>query len=175
MTEIKKITSLYNLYVKDMFTYGSYLGFEREVVKDAIHDVFIKVTEEKKRLSSISNIKFYLFKSLKNRLLDITNRTSRFSFIGDENKELHELPFTIDVYVEDLISEKEKQEQIKVDIEYMLSTLTHRQREAIYLRYIHEYDYNEIAQLLKISVHGSRKLVSKAMLTLREKFGVVLL
>ncbi|WP_349678458.1 sigma factor-like helix-turn-helix DNA-binding protein [Proteiniphilum sp. UBA5346] len=41
----------------------------------------------------------------------------------------------------------------------------------IYLRYVQEYDYLQIAELLQISVHGCRKLVSKAILSLREKFG----
>ena len=53
----------------------------------------------------------------------------------------------------------------------MLDTLTPRQQEIIYLRYVQEYDYEQIAELLQISVHGCRKLVSKAILSLREKFG----
>ncbi len=53
----------------------------------------------------------------------------------------------------------------------MLNALTDRQREIIYLRYVQEYDYLQIAELLQISVHGCRKLVSKAILSLREKFG----
>ena len=52
----------------------------------------------------------------------------------------------------------------------MLDFLTPRQREIIYLRYIHEYDYKQISELLQISVHGCRKLVSKAILNLKEKF-----
>ncbi|MDD4632380.1 MAG: sigma factor-like helix-turn-helix DNA-binding protein, partial [Proteiniphilum sp.] len=55
------------------------------------------------------------------------------------------------------------------------NALTDRQREIIYLRYVQEYDYKQIAELLQISVHGCRKLVSKAILSLRERFSVFLI
>ena len=76
----------------------------------------------------------------------------------------------IDVNVENLIIEEEDKTQIKERIQNMLNILTDRQREIIYLRYVQEYDYEQISQLLGISVHGCRKLMSRAILTLREKF-----
>jgi len=116
-------------------------------------------------------MKFYLFKSLKNRLFDIYR--SRKEHVPLENVDAgREIPFQINVNVEDLLIEEEEQQQIKREIEGMLSSLTDRQREIIYLRYVQEYDYPQIAQLLNISVHGCRKLVSKAILSLREKYGI---
>ena len=169
----KDIASVYNLYVDDLYTYGTYLGFEGEVVKDAIQDIFFKLSTDNS-LNNVSNIKFYLLRSLKNRLLDICKHQK--GHISLENVEAAaELPFNIHVNVEDLIIEREKQIQIKTEIEQMLSTLTDRQREIIYLRYVQEYDYTQIAELLQISVHGCRKLVSKAILSLREKFGSLIL
>ena len=170
----KDIASIYTLYVDDLFTYGCYLGFAREVVKDAIHDIFIKITTDSNKLDNISNIKFYLFRSLKNRLLDI--HKNQREHIDLENIDLlQEIPFNIQVNVEDLMIEEEEQMQIKTGIEQMLNSLTDRQREIIYLRYVQGYDYPQIAELLQISVHGCRKLVSKAILSLREKFGIFFL
>lgn len=170
----KDIASIYTLYVDDLFTYGCYLGFAREIVKDAIHDIFIKITTDSDKLDDISNIKFYLFRSLKNRLLDI--HKNQREHIDLENIDLlREIPFNIQVNVEDLMIEEEEQMQIKTGIEQMLNSLTDRQREIIYLRYVQGYDYPQIAELLQISVHGCRKLVSKAILSLREKFGIFFL
>lgn len=170
----KDIASIYTLYVDDLFTYGCYLGFAREVVKDAIHDIFIKITTDSDKLDNISNIKFYLFRSLKNRLLDI--HKNQREHIDLENIDLlQEIPFNIQVNIEDLMIEEEEQMQIKTGIEQMLNSLTDRQREIIYLRYVQGYDYPQIAELLQISVHGCRKLVSKAILSLREKFGIFFL
>jgi RNA polymerase sigma factor (sigma-70 family) len=169
----KEIESIYNLYVDELFTYGLYLGFEREIVMDAIQDVFCKLSADTSMLDNVSNMKFYLFKSLKNRLFDIYR--SRKEHVPLENVDAgREIPFQINVNVEDLLIEEEEQQQIKREIEEMLGSLTDRQREIIYLRYVQEYDYDQIAQLLNISVHGCRKLVSKAMNSLREKFGTLI-
>lgn len=170
----KDITSIYNLYVDDLFTYGCYLGFEREIVKDAIHDVFVKIVSDNDILKNIDNIKFYLFRSLKNRLLDIHKKRKKQIELEDIDPFL-EIPFNIQVNVEDLIIEKEEQTQIKTEIEQMLNSLTDRQREIIYLRYVQEYDYQQISELLQISIHGCRKLVSKAILSLRGKFGLLIM
>jgi RNA polymerase sigma factor (sigma-70 family) len=165
------IAAIYILYVDDLFTYGCYLGFERETVKDAIHDVFVKIATNSDNLDNISNIKFYLFRSLKNRLLDIYK--SQKEHIELENIDpSREIPFNIEVNVEELMIEKEEQTEIKTEIEQLLGSLTDRQREIIYLRYVQEYDYPQIAELLQISIHGCRKLVSKAILSLREKYGI---
>ncbi len=170
MKTSKDIASLYTQYVDDLFTYGHYLGFKREVVEDAIHDVFVKIATDEKSLNDVSNIKFYLYRSLKNRLLDIHKQQKPHRDIEEMNPST-EIPFNMDVNVEDLLIEKEEQMQIKTEIEQMLNALTDRQREIIYLRYVQEYDYEQIAALLHISVHSCRKLVSKAITSLREKFG----
>ena len=167
------ITSIYNKYVNDLLIYGLYLGFKEETVKDAIHDVFVKITVDSNKMAEISNIKFYLFRSLKNRLLDIHRSQLRYTNM-ENSDDVPERPFTIQVNVEELMIEKEEQKQIKTEIEKMLKTLTARQREIIYLRYVQEYDYEQIAELLQISIHGCRKLVSKAILTLREKYSTLI-
>ncbi len=171
MKKQNDIAAIYILYVDDLFTYGCYLGFERETVKDAIHDVFVKIATNSDNLDNISNIKFYLFRSLKNRLLDIYKSQKEHIELENIDPSLG-IPFNIEVNVEELMIEKEEQTEIKTEIEQLLGSLTDRQREIIYLRYVQEYDYPQIAELLQISIHGCRKLVSKAILSLREKYGI---
>lgn len=98
MNDSSNLTKLYNLYVNDLFTYGVYLGFDREVVKDAIHDVFEKISTKSKTLEEITNIKFYLFRSLKNRLYDIQR--------GNKNQ----------IGLEGIVAEDSKSFQINVNI-----------------------------------------------------------
>jgi RNA polymerase sigma factor (sigma-70 family) len=164
-----EITTLYHTYVNDLFTYGLYLGFDKESVKDAIHDVFLKLAANRNFLNKADNIKFYLFSSLKNRLIDTHKNRKEHVTLKTTDANL-EIPFNMIINLEELLIEREEKLQIKNEIEQMLETLTPRQREIIYLRYIHEYDYKQISQLLQISVHGCRKLVSKAIMSLREKF-----
>ncbi len=175
MNKTKDIATIYNLYVNDLFTYGCYLGFQGEVVKDAIHDVFVKVATDSTTLEEISNIKFYLFRSLKNRLLDIHKGNKEHVGLENISSEISGMPFHITVSLEDTLIEAEEKKRVKTEIEKMLHSLTDRQREIIYLRYVQEYDYEQIAELLQISIHGCRKLVSKAMQVLREKYASLIL
>ena len=168
----KEIASIYTCHVDALFTYGVNLGFEREVVEDAIHDIFIKLSLDKEILNNVINMKFYLYRSLKNRLIDIYKH-QREHICSSKVDHLMELPFNLSLNVENILIEEEEKTLIKKEIEQMLNILTDRQREVIYLRYVQEYDYNQIAELLQISVHGCRKLVSKAIINLREKFGIL--
>ncbi len=156
--------SINKKYAHQLLSYGIGLGFNREVVKDAIQDVLYNFYSCTMKLKDVKSIKSYLFKSLKNRLLNIRRKEV-------DTVDLHhrELEFSIKVTVlEELISEEERQ-NIQSEIEKYLNCLTSRQREAIYLRFIQELEYDEIAALLKMSVHGTRKLISRAISRIREQ------
>lgn len=71
-----------------------------------------------------------------------------------------------------MIGEEEKSD-IKATIESLLNSLTDRQREAIYLRYMQNLDYEEIAELLDMSPGSVRKLVYRAIMSLRKKSSTI--
>lgn len=167
----ENIASIYNRYVDDLYTYALYLGFEKGIIMDAIHDVFCKFAADEKRFQDVSNIKFYLFKSLKNRIYDIYK--TQKEYIGLSAIDAQDAPFNIQVTIENQLIDKEEQQQIKDQLSEMLDSLTERQREIVYLRYVQEYDYAQISELLNISIHGCRKLLSKAMQNLRKKYGAL--
>lgn len=169
--EIKEIGSIYNLYIDDLFVYALSLGFDRETCMDAIQDVFCKICANEKLLESITHIKFFLFRMLKNRLIDIyKSRKDQVSFSDQSITAFDEMPFNVKVTIEDQLINCEEEEKIKSTIESMLKNLTNRQREIVYLRYSQGYNYSEIAELLSISVPSCRKLVHKSLSVLREKY-----
>ena len=62
---------IYRKYANPLLSYGMGLGFDRETLKDAIHDVFCKLYANKSFLGNIKSLKSYLFKSLLNKLIKI--------------------------------------------------------------------------------------------------------
>lgn len=78
------------------------------------------------------------------------------------------LPFQLNVTVEDELIMKEESEEIRQKVESVLNRLTQRQREIIYLRYIQECSYEEISDIMQISIAASRNLVSKSVTKLKE-------
>lgn len=160
-----EIESIYNAYVDDLYSYAIYLGFERHVVMDAIHDVFFKLCANQETISNVDNLKFYLFRSLKNNLINIYKATRK-------TVNLHHLENSHDENsdVEDEFIGEEDRLIIKEKIDMMLGTLTKKQREIIYFRYVQEYDYEQISELLNITPTSCRKLVHKGMQNLRKNF-----
>lgn len=168
--QFKDIASIYNEYLDSLYSYALHLGFDEQVAMDAIHDVFYKFCTKHSSLYEITNLKFYLFRSLRNRLIDIRRKNKEFLGIPSEQQEagLVDMPFQLYVTIEDELINREDSEEIRQKIEKVLNKLSPRQCEIIYLRYIQEYTYEGIADLLQISVESCRNHVSKALAKLKE-------
>lgn len=54
-------------------------------------------------------------------------------------------------------------------IKRLMADLTVRQREAVYLFYQEDLDYQEVADILKIKVGGTYKLIYRAVENMREQ------
>lgn len=170
------ISYLYREYSDDLFSYAVHLGFDENSAMDAIHDVFYKLCARKIAVEKISNPQFYLFKALKNRLLDMCRTKREYeSPFNDEAERIGEMPFNLSVTIEDTLIEEEDMKEIRSVIEKMLNRLTDRQREAIYLRYIKEYDYEKVAELMRISIESCRNLISKSLKKMRDSSSLFLL
>ena len=155
----------YEFYINDLYAYGISLGGEKEVVKDAIQDIFLKVYFEEKKYSSVSYFKYFLLKSLKNRLYNIY-KSKAVSATSGISKDV--LNFSITTTVLDQIIEEEDRTIIQQQIDDLLLKLTSRQKEATYLRFIQELEYEEIAEIMDITPHAARKLISRSMKRLRD-------
>ena len=159
------LSALYEEQVNSLYSYGCKFTKDRELVKDCIQDIFVKLFL-KKDISAIRNMKFYLLRSFKNRLLDELSRIqpenideATFSYLqGDSDDDrLMEIDETIQLQ--------------KKYIEKIFENLTGRQKEAVYLYYIEELSYDEISQLLGMNYQSVRNIVHRALVRLREKLG----
>ena len=156
-------SAIYNIYVNDLLSYGISLGIEEQTCRDAIHDIFYKLFVEKSKLKDVRNFSAYLFRSYRNHLLNTIEKRSK---ILDFN--IEDLPFTTEIAILDLKVSEEETAKLKKRVEHLLNELSPRQREAIYLRYMQQMDYEEIAALLNMNSNSARRLVSRAMQSLRE-------
>lgn len=157
---------LYETYEKDLFSYGMAFGVERELLEDAIQDVFLFLYEHPHHLEGSGNVKFYLLNCLKNRLRSLKRREVNTENLDDTN----EYSFLIKVDGFEVIEEEEERIAIARQVEEMLQSLTDRQREAIYLRYMHGLGFDEIAELMGIKTKAAQKLVYRAIDYMRENY-----
>lgn len=157
------IQFVYDKYADDLFSYGLKMGYKKEVLEDAIHDLFYKLCRSPNMLNQVNELKFYLFRALRNRLINIDKSTSKF--VTTETPE-----FNLSVKTDSLhlLIEAEEQALIKKKVDKLLAVLTPRQREIIYLRFMHEMSYKEIGDLLDMTPASVKNVVYKGINKIRK-------
>lgn len=91
------------------------------------------------------------------------NRPERTELTDEVNQ------FTVSLSPEQLLLDDENSVQQRQQMTYWLSFLTPRQREAIYLRFYHDMDYDEIASVMTVTNHAARNLIYEALKLLRSR------
>lgn len=159
--------ALYETYVNEMFSYGLALGVERHTLHDIVHDVFLHLFEHQNEIGEGDHQKYYLFRCMKNRMVSL----KRQEVCTDDINEFDSYEFSIKITGLELIEEEEERKELAERIEKMMQVLTCRQREAIYLRFMQELEYDEVAELLGLTTKGARKLIYRSIDRIRELYG----
>jgi RNA polymerase sigma factor (sigma-70 family) len=157
---------LYDSYFSLLNNYGYRFTNEKELIEDAVHDLFVRLWTSRERLSIPASVKNYLFKSLRNILLRKMKSEEKYTDIDGQE---YPLSFSISYNNETLkrIEDAELQAKVKTFIQ----TLPSRQQEIIYLRFYEGLSYEEIADVMSISINSSYKLLYKALERLQATLG----
>ncbi len=159
---IEAFSQLYDLYANVLFNYGCKLTNDRELLKDCIHDVFIKIYNKREELHNVLNFKSYLFVSLKNKLYDEMRKNNHLT-----EKQIDDYqPLAPDNVEADYIS-SEKKEWLNHKVMFLLGKLSSRQREAITLYYLEERKYDDICTIMGINYQSLRNLIHRGLARLR--------
>ena len=140
-------TYIYREYSQALYAYGMHFTSDKGLVEDCIQDVFVKIFQNRKHLQSTDNIKLYLFISLKNKLFNIFRKDIKYSQIDSL-----EPVFAAEYTIEDEIIENEKEQFLNEKMIRMLEVLSPRQKEIIYYRFVEGLSYEEICQIMDISL-----------------------
>jgi RNA polymerase sigma factor (sigma-70 family) len=158
-------TQIYKLHVKVMYRYGmSIVSVSEAFVLDCIHDVFTEIWIKRERLTVPDNIRYYLLRSLRNRILHLLKRSERphISLKIDDYDDLWFEPSS-----EEIFTQKEESSNHQELVQILISQLPHRQQEAIRLRFIENLDYQQIGEILDVNRQSAQNLVFRAMEKLR--------
>lgn len=157
----KAFSRLFELSSDRLYRYGMKFANDEELVKDCIQELFIKLYNNRTILPEVKNPIFYLFGALKNLLIDAIQQKEKIIYFSP-----HELPFHVKfIYSAD--DQAEVDDDIKEKIEKVMSLLSDRQKEAIYLRFQAEMSYEEISQLLNINYQSVRNLIHRSIEKIR--------
>lgn len=161
----KALAYIYKRQYILLTAYGLKLTDDLELVKDAIQDLFVKLYLNRKTLNKTSNINTYLIKALKHRLFDELSRSSK-SFDWEE------LPFEFieDDFMKDHFAEDDEKWLQKKKLKMAIDLLSPNQKEIIYLRFVRELSYEEIADILGINYQSAKNLTSRTLVKLRNNY-----
>lgn len=159
--------SLYDMYAEMLLNYGLCITSDKELVKDCVQDVFIKLISKSQDLQ-VTKVTSYLLISLRNRLLDEFRRKNYMTETAVED-------IRISTTVEDvensyILDECSLNNVRKVQI--LMDELTPRQRQVFTLYYIEQRKYEDICDIMQMNYHSVRNLVHRGMLKLRAAVAV---
>ncbi len=160
--DVAAFSKLYDLHINVLVNYGCRLTNDKELLKDCIHDVFVKLYGKKDEVGCIDNLKSYLFISLKNKLCDELRKRIYMSGTAIEDLE----PESVD-NVEDNYLTEEKRTLEGRRVAHLMSQLSPRQREALTLYYIEEKNYEDICEIMQMNYQSVRNLMHRGLTKLR--------
>lgn len=165
-------TTLYQRYVRVLYSYGQKIAGNTTLVDDAVQDLFVDLWRMRYNLSDITadSVRFYLYRSLRRKLhRALRPEETLIDTPTDRVAGLADLP------VETLIIEQESDQHRGQQLQQWLTNLSLRQYEALMLYYFQEHTYGQIAEVMQINEQSARNLVQKALHRLRELTALLLL
>ena len=139
--KLKDLEQIISDYQDSMFKFAFFRTGSLADSEDIVQNVFLKMYENKIDLSTVVNIKSYLFKSISNKCLNYRRREKVIKVIpleAAENK-------TDDDKTSDIIQEYER-------IKKLFDLIPEEQAEVIQMRTIDGLAFTEISEILEIPI-----------------------
>lgn len=153
---------IYEENYSSLYHYGLKIAPDGDLVKDFIQDLFIELIDSGSRLSTTNNIRFYLLKALRNKLLSHLKKQLRHT-----KTDLNLSEFSFLDSIEKQLIKNEVEAELRQQVNNAIQKLSAKQQEIIYLRFFNDLSYEEIAALFKVEIQTVRNLMSRAIKTLK--------
>lgn len=158
------LSEIFLNHYDDLYNYGFKLFGNADIVEDSIQDLFLKLWKNRKKLQSIHAIKPYLFKSLRNQILDNLELIKPWKSIENDDETMFQVIYSH----EDFMVDNQIKEEISLRVITTLNKLSGRQREAIYLRYFENLEFETIGQIMNMNIQSVRNNIHRAMKLMRD-------
>jgi len=157
---------LYNKYVQRLYSYGMHSCRDKDLVLDCLQELFTLLWDRREKLSEVTCVNYYLFKSFRRLLMNRLTVGRKF-LISLSDRDSYGFDFSPSQ--EDALIEEEWETERNKKVRNSLHSLTKRQREAIYLKFFNQLSYHEVAAIMDLHVDSVYNLISKSIDLLRKK------
>jgi len=147
-------SSLYKKYAPDVYRFALYLSGERGEAEDITSETFVRAWTSPEPIE-MATVKSYLFTIARNLFLQGLRKTSRHVALDEELRDPQAGP-----YVQ--AEQKERLHSVMAE----LQRLPEASRSALLMRAVDGMAYEEIAQVLGISLPGVKVKIHRARMAL---------
>jgi RNA polymerase sigma factor (sigma-70 family) len=157
---------IYRSYFKSLVNYGMQIYRDKELVKDAIQDMFIELRQKRNTVLSTDKIRPFLHTLLRRRIVKYLLKENVKEELGQN---ITDAGFLIELSHEQRMINKQLDDDTIRHLNNAISQLTKNEREIIYLFYFEKHSYQEIANIMELKkIKSARNLLYKAIGALRE-------
>ena len=148
-----------------MYRYALSILKDPDMAHDVVQDCLIKIWQNRQKLSEIINIDSWVMRITRNQCYDWV-KVNRFSLWPDLENALDDIvPHEINETDQDALVNDQMNWLVKV-----VESLTQKQKEIYHLREVEEMTYQEIAEILslslgdvKVTLHRTRERIRKTI------------
>ncbi|PUZ24957.1 RNA polymerase [Chitinophaga parva] len=155
---------LYDDLYFHLVRYGLSVHSDSDLVKDCVGQLFLKLWDRHQTLNAVGNVQSYLFTTLRRLIINALDAESKVRNMKTEEGE--------EASYEQIIIAREKDEELKKNLQSALQALSPRQMELIRLKFFEDLSYEEIAHVSAQNVKTSYNTIYEAIKTLRLKLKV---
>ena len=158
------LSFIYNQNIDFLFFYGKKITKDDDLILDIIQDLFHELIRSKSNLGKTDNIRLYLLKSFRRKLIREIQQKHKYQ---ENYQELEVQPNIVFSVEEDLISTEEKSHREEL-VKQGMKELSHKQREILYYKFTCGFDYKQISEIMTITNDSARQLVSRAIQSIKK-------
>jgi RNA polymerase sigma factor (sigma-70 family) len=155
---------LAQVHYRALYNYASKFSSDPDFIRDAIQELYLELWERRNFLSETAFVKSYLLKALRHKLIKESIRLKRFQeprqvFFDGENT---------DPSIESDIIENENIRVQNGRLKRIITLLSKRQQEIIYLRFYQNLENEDIAQIMGLGRQSVSNLLYRTLKDIKE-------
>lgn len=163
---LNALSKIYLAYYNFLFDYGLRLTKNIQAVEDTIQNMFVNFLNSRERIGEVKNLSGYLISIFRRNLFKMLEAQNKiFRDNTSDNMQFDFFKSVEDSGIQNKIKLEQKYDAIKKSI----SKLSDRQKEIIYLKFEKEISYEEISEIMEISVDSCYKLLYRAIVSIRKE------
>lgn len=162
----KAFSTLFKRYYRYLIQYGNSFSPFVDKIQDCVQDVFTDIWIYRNSISDKVIVKAYLLSCVRKRIVRLQERDRVFN----KSKSMDAIAFLFDFSIEQqLISDELTAAKVE-KLNKVLNILPARQKEALYLRYHHGLNVDEIAEILSVNYQSANNLLHRALVNIRKEW-----